>query len=472
MAINAAVVWEIRTAGATDAGAGFRSGGSGSDRSQQDSVQVNIDNATITCTTPGANSNTLTFTAGYTPTAADVGNVVYISGGTNINAGFYEITAQSSTTWTLSGAGNLTTAGGAGSTITGKMGGASSNPGRVCGGMVTGNDIYQKSGTYSITSASSNVSGGCCSPTGGSSQSNTAKWWGYNSTRGDGGTAPLLQASGISTFTLIAIPDGFDLWNVGVDGASLTSSRGIANTTGYPRVRFCYALNCTNTGLYGAGGAASLLYGCYATGCSTQAAIVQWTRSVFCVAYSNTITGFSTTGSTVMYCISVSNSGASSHGFDIGIGGTAINCTADANGGNGFNLSGASQRAQTCLFCLSTNNGQSGTGYGFQATSSLTDNAYLFNCAAYGNASGDVHSTSIPSGQQINFVSLSADPYVNRAGGNYALNSTAGGGVACRQITFAFTGVSTTSYAYIGAVGPQDPVASGTIVVNQRRRIM
>lgn len=94
----------------------------GVNRSFQDSPQVAIDNATITATTPGANSNVLTF-GGYVPTADDVGNLVQILSGTNVTPGFYEVTAWTATTWTLTGNQNLTTAAGAGSAIKGNMGG-------------------------------------------------------------------------------------------------------------------------------------------------------------------------------------------------------------------------------------------------------------------------------------------------------------------------------------------------------------
>src|SRR5438067_9194944 len=113
------MVWECQTGGSDSNSGGFRPGVGGTDRSMQTNAQLAIDNAAITCTTPGANSNTLTFTAGYVPSAADVGNTANISAGTNINAGVYEITGQTGTTWTLTGAQNLTTAGGAGSAITG-----------------------------------------------------------------------------------------------------------------------------------------------------------------------------------------------------------------------------------------------------------------------------------------------------------------------------------------------------------------
>jgi hypothetical protein len=153
MALAATIVFEIRTGGSDLNGGGFNSTAAGTDRSQQTAAQLVIDNAAVTCTTPAANSNTLTFTLGYVPSAADVGNLVNIAGGTNINAGVYEITAAAGATWTLAGAANLTTAGGAGSAITGRMGGCMASPGKVGSVMVAGNDLYVRQATYNITSA-------------------------------------------------------------------------------------------------------------------------------------------------------------------------------------------------------------------------------------------------------------------------------------------------------------------------------
>src|SRR5215471_11703166 len=123
----------------------------GIDRSQQDAPQLVINNTTVTSTTPALNSNTLTFTAGYTPTAADIGNFVNITGGTNINPGIYQVTGWTSTTWTLSGVASLTTATGPGSAVTGNLGGALATPGRVAQLRVAngaGSYVWVKAGTY------------------------------------------------------------------------------------------------------------------------------------------------------------------------------------------------------------------------------------------------------------------------------------------------------------------------------------
>src|SRR5436309_2045193 len=106
MALSAAIVFEARASTGNDNwGGGFKAGATGTDRSQQNSAQVAIDNATITTS---ITANVITFT-GYTPTSADVGNVVQMLTGTNVTAGFYEITAQTSTTWTVTGTASLPT---------------------------------------------------------------------------------------------------------------------------------------------------------------------------------------------------------------------------------------------------------------------------------------------------------------------------------------------------------------------------
>src|SRR5215831_20343572 len=98
MALAATGYWEIRSSlGNDNNGGGFNYNVGGTDRSQQNNVQVAIDNATITTS---ITTNVITFTAGYTATAADVGNYVQMLTGTNVTAGFYEITSFTSNSWT------------------------------------------------------------------------------------------------------------------------------------------------------------------------------------------------------------------------------------------------------------------------------------------------------------------------------------------------------------------------------------
>src|SRR5436189_2326442 len=129
MALSNSIVWETRASGASDSnGGGFKAGAAGTDRSMQNAAHVAIDNATITTS---ITTNVITFTgATYTPTSADVGNVVQMLTGTNVTAGFYEITAQGATTWTVDR--NVVTSG---TTVnaTGNMGGALATLGKLSG---------------------------------------------------------------------------------------------------------------------------------------------------------------------------------------------------------------------------------------------------------------------------------------------------------------------------------------------------
>ncbi len=211
MALAATQVWEVRTTGNDNNGGAFNSAAAGTDRSLSDNPTVVIDNSTITCTTPGANSNTLTFTAGYTPSSADIGNVVQIlAGGTNVNAGFYEITNVSAVappngTWTLTGATNLTTASGAGSAITGNMGGGLLTIGKAAGVYVAGNIIYIQAGTYTLSATVTwSVAGTAAAP---------IKIIGYNSFHGDDGTPPVITRANNSATLFTLTGTGIVIFN-------------------------------------------------------------------------------------------------------------------------------------------------------------------------------------------------------------------------------------------------------------------
>src|SRR5437016_803970 len=145
MALSASIVWETRASGASDNnGGGFKAGAAGTDRSQQNAAQVAINNSTITTS---ITTTVITFTAGYTASAADVGNVVQMLTGTNVTAGFYEITAQTSTTWTVDR--NVVTSGTT-TNATGNMGGALATLGKLAAAMAASNKAYA---TGAFTSA-------------------------------------------------------------------------------------------------------------------------------------------------------------------------------------------------------------------------------------------------------------------------------------------------------------------------------
>lgn len=91
MALNAGTVWEVRATGNAANGGGFynRSPGTSVDYSQQDAAQLTLTDLA----TDGAGTGLSSATGGFT--AAMIGNIIRISGGT-LTAGWYEITGHTS----------------------------------------------------------------------------------------------------------------------------------------------------------------------------------------------------------------------------------------------------------------------------------------------------------------------------------------------------------------------------------------
>lgn len=349
----------------------------------------------------------------------------------------------------------------------GKLGGALASPGQAGALMVAnGNLMWVKAGTYLITSASLNVAGGCPSLPAGATTIATLMG-GYQVMRNDMGTRPLLQASGIATFVLITTAATSRIFNISIDGASLTSSRGIAmnQTVIAFRVK---AVNFTNIAF--SGGVTGLLVLCECSGCSTQAAITA--NAIFTVSYNHSVPAFqlSTTGSFAIHCIAAN---VTHIGFSCGgpASGTVINCTAYACTG-GFRVSGGGAEQNTFVNCLAVNT----TGYGFYGAS-LVGNTTLLNCAGYNNSLGNADNATIPLFQQIGLIALTADPFVNAAGNDFSLNATSGGGLLCREAgiptasgMYSLPGISTPTYPSIGAsiprsLGPlfQSSIMGGTL---------
>ncbi len=439
----------------------------GTDRSLGNSAQVVVNNTTITCTTTGANSNTLTFTAGYTPSAADVGNVFHTTAGTNIRLGWYEITGWSATTWTVTGGGNLTTAGGAGSAITGNMGGALATPGGL--GAADALDgvanqtgfINYNASAFSCTSTA-NVSGGRLSLT-------TAKRLvGYDTTRTVDNTDANRPTLDAGSATMTVLTNNFN--NAMTRSIIVTNSAARATITGFSiqgSVQNCKADSCTTTGFsIGGAGNPGTMADCLANACATgfsggsagtlmeRCVSLAHTTSGFtmnanailneCIAKGGTATGFSS-GGQFFRCVSRDNSGAGSAGFSSSGVVSAISCIAWNNGGINFNPS-------------------SSASTGFYANR-------VWNCAGGGSTSNfptiNASTTGLHASEVKNFVSLGADPHVDAANGNLALNSTSNGGTLCKAagLPSTFQGLSTTGYPDIGPVQTQAPTAQGLLYV-------
>src|SRR5262249_6018915 len=184
MALPAATTWEIRTAGSDSNGGGFVAGASGTDYSQQDSAQY-----TFTDLVVDASVNTKVTSASHNFVAADVGNIMQINSGTGWTVGFYQIVSVASNAATLdrSPAAVNTTGG------TFHVGGALLTLGSIINSTSSqakdGNVIWIKAGTYTVTASITLPANGFTSSSG------PLTFIGYNTSRGDRSTKPLITTA-------------------------------------------------------------------------------------------------------------------------------------------------------------------------------------------------------------------------------------------------------------------------------------
>jgi len=436
MPLNANCIWEIRTDGDDANGGAFRSGASGTDFSMQASAQKSGTDLTMH---PTLNTRVQPVVAGVA--AADVGNVINITAGTGWTAGWYEITSQDGTYWTLD-----RSPAAAGSTNSGTyaMGGALASPGRLGQALsnlnsgVSGMRCYIRSGTYTITTTTANVSGGRISLP----ASRMLLVEGYQATRGDLGTPPEINAGTQTAFTIFTTNGQFNngqqhVVNLRFNGNNRTGVSGLQTQNTYKdKVWKCVAVNCLSFG-FNSGNADHIE--CLATACGVGFTGSSAGTFTNCVAKSNT-TGFVVAINGVYTnCLAHSNT---ADGFNLSgnYSSTFINCTSHANNGDGFDF--ASYGMNVCINCLATNNG----GFGFNLP--FADNM-LLNCAGRNNTAGNVDASPAPF---INrgFVLLTADPYQNAAGEDFRLNDIVGGGAAIKGKSIPVFGQ--IDYRDIGAV--------------------
>lgn len=404
MALSANTVLEVRTTGADTNGGGFVTGASGTDWSLQNGAQYAV--------ADGVTAGTTTITSATANFGTDVvGNIMYVQGGTgSVTAGWYQITVRNSaTSVTVDRSTGLT----AGTGVTLNIGGAFLSPGIAASIMtVQGMLCYVKSGTYSFTSASSNVAAGVIANTAAS-----CAWIGYNTNRtfGNTDTQPVFQTN-VSTATQIQSSSLFT--NITFDGNSQTSSK--LTSTG------CNLVYCTikNFNTASSSGTPGMAYACTVT---ANSATTLFASAFYCEAYSNTATPFSGGQSDCLaYCLSYSNSGASTDGFAPTSMATHLNCIAVGNGRNGF--TGATFQ-MNCINC----HAQGNAGQGYTSTRMI----FLWGCSGYNNSGGN-YTVSGTTVMVFSFNAITAgDPFVDSTNSNFALNNLTGRGASMRSAAYA-----------------------------------
>lgn len=438
MALSVNTVWEVRSAGTDTNGGGFVTGSGGTDYSQQNSKNTAGSDISVT-NAVGAGSTTITSATANFSTAI-VGNLIYLTGGTgSLVAAWYQVISRSSvTTITIDRAVAV------GTGITMNIGGAlGSIGGTAVAGVLAGNIVYVQAGTFSISTATTNVSGGAIS------LAILIVFAGYstNRTLSNTDTKPLFQFGAASTSLFIT--RGL-VYNMAFDGNAQTAARvsGAADSTFYG--------NCSFTNLNTAAGGGTY-NGCSATANSAAVFIGGCTN---CEAYANTATPF-TTPSSFVACLSYNNTGATTDGFIVaGSAVTIINCSAYGNGRAGFQWNAAS-RSCAMINCHAENN----TTWGFDNLSGagVGTGQMLVNCSAYNNTSGTISNVSKAS--ISNFITVTVGSvFVSAGTNNFALNNTTNQGALLRAAAFPalFPRGTTASFLDIGAAQHQDTGGGGT----------
>jgi len=441
VAISAAMVWEVQPApaGSDDNGGGFKTGASGTDRTYPASnpqaiTDLKTDGATLT----------VMVSATYTFLASDVGNVVSVnvsdSGGL-ATVGRYEITSVTSGKATVDRAwasgNNGATAG-----ATAVLGGALATPGQAGKTLSTASEgassqkVFVKRGTYTLSTATAGSGG----PFLNSSRLGICVE-GYSSTRGDRAGRPVLDA-GAQT-NVILWQHSFANINyfvhLSADGQSGAGNKGFVVAYSGAKHIGCTAVDCSEASCYGFSTGRAI--GCSATNCATG-----YTSTTFAIGCVASLCGVGYSGfSNAVNCLA---SGCTTDGFVSAIIATSLRCTADANGRYGFSL----QVASECIDCLATNHSGAGD-VGFYTADAFVS---LINCAGHNNT------TSASAAMLLNdgFVTLTADPYVSQATGDFRPNDTAGGGAALRAAGIGVYGQ--TDNRDIGAVQHTDPISGYT----------
>lgn len=433
MALSANMAWEARADGDNANGGAFKIGASGTDRCQQAAAHATLTTASVVHST----TTQLNVSAGdYTVAAADVGNVVYVQGG-SATTGRYEITAvdTGNNRWTVD-----RSLGTAGQTCPGKMGGAIADPEVATNGgsnlqWVAGNTLWIRnaSGTFSKGDTWL-VAGGLTGQYTTAARGN--RIIGYNSVRGDmptGTDRPLIDATAGNTIVLQVSAEVF-VENLRIDCNALASSQGIfAGVIG--RYFNIYVTDFKVTG-FNVTSAHVILVDCEADASAASATGFGFTMAgglaVGCWSHDHNVSGFSLSNNAnthMVRCLSTKNTGATSDGVIAGYHSTIEQSTFHGNGRDGIRYEGGFDYMRLIRGNLCTSN----AGYGINFPSGLVPKSpHLDYNGFWNNTSGETNGLSDTGGSHTSGdytpsnVSAGGDPYKDASTDDFRLNETDG----------------------------------------------
>lgn len=469
MALSATVVFEVRTVGSDTNGGGFNTAASGTDWSQQTSPQYSV--------TDAVTNGTTTITSATANFGTDVvGNLAYVSGGTGaITGDLYEIISRTNTTTIVVDRSTGLTAG-TGATL--KIGGALGSPGWAVAKMVPSNTVWVKAGTYTVTTTTPGSNGPVkYNPGTDASLAAPSRIEGYNTTRGDKGTRPLIQLQASLTTAAINI---FELSGgtnkyVWADNFELDATTGNTTATGaqvnsnFQRIQR-FKINHTTVNGIDLRDAREYATDCEVLNFSGTAGVQmhvscdRTTELLRCSVHGGTTEGVNCAGSGVtlgdllIYGITGTTKNGLVTDYDTSIfGATIYGCT----GSGVYNVT-RTLTTGNWVNVLSYGNSL----FGFTAEAAVGPVLQLTHCAGGGNGSGNLD-TNYASAAQDGFIALTADPFTNAAGGDFSLNTTAGGGAALRAAGVPGPLGSNTGYRDVGALQHADSGAAAPTLMGQ-----
>lgn len=404
MAINAAAIWRVRTGGDDANGGFFVPGSGGVDYSQQDAAELTVSDAV----TDG--STTLTSaTGGFT--SAMVGNGICIAGTT-----VREIASVTDTNTIVLDA---TVTAGTGQTA--KVGGAKASVGPCLAAATPGNVIRMASGPYTTINSTANASGGR---------------WNFGTARvlvsGDADNRPTITVSGITGQNLITLAaTGTAIENLIIDVAETdnTAIRAAGNGWSARNIEIRRGRRGIEIAALG------------------QMAYVTYVQPKRGVGAHNAF--LVTAGGVVAYrCGGESNDGTMWH---VPGGATLIECVGLRNGNN----MGVSDNGTFGMGCMILRCAFHGLRVSVRSASyiadtivydeifNVNDHAVMVRCASNNAPTLGGYATS------TDFVTLTNDPFVDAANGNFALTAEAKALLSNQQSAGPWA--TDDSYATIGA---------------------
>lgn len=293
--------------------------------------------------------------------------------------------------------------------------------GKACAtATASGDRIFVKSGTYTLTSTTNNANGGRFTIALG------VRVEGYNSTIGDLGTAPVISAGSLTSFTMCTLNASFNvrpaqLVNIEFNGQSNSAVIGVNNSASFTTfINRVLVRNCT-TGFTGTAGQ-SCIFNSSAISCGTG--FLNQYALIGCIAQSCSSFGYDGYKNAI-HCIAANNGNSGYRAVNF-IGTSTLNCTSHGNTNYGFDLTYDIGIIGNCI-------ASSNSLHGYSLGGSSPNGMPAFNNANWNNTSGANRFTSAVEIGQIN---LTANPFTDSTNLDFTLNNTSGGGALLRSAGF------------------------------------